>query len=73
MKARIPTPEQQQESLRKKGRKLIEDLRTRGWSDERIADALHVPFSNWKQFLINIGLNPFVKNEAKPAIENKPS
>ena len=57
----MPTPEQQQENLRKKGRKLIVDLRERGWSDDKIADSLGIPFSKWKQFLINIGMNPFTK------------
>ena len=61
MKCRMPTPEQQQENLRKKGRKLIVDLRERGWSDDKIADSLGIPFSKWKQFLINIGMNPFTK------------
>lgn len=65
MKARIPTPEQKMESDRKKGRKLINDLRDKGWSDDRIAAALGVPFTKWKQFLINIGMNPFVKDKPK--------
>lgn len=63
MKARIPTPEERQKSMRKKGRELIEELRGKGWSDERIANALGVPYTKWKQFLINIGMNPFIKSK----------
>jgi hypothetical protein len=69
MKARIITPERKLESDRKKGRELINDLRGKGWSDDRIAGALGVPFNKWKQFLINIGMNPFVG--AKPGATKK--
>lgn len=69
MKARIITPEKKLESDRKKGRELINDLRNKGWSDDRIAGALGVPFNKWKQFLINIGMNPFVG--AKPGATKK--
>lgn len=71
MKARIPTEEQKRESDRKKGRKLINDLRDKGWDDNRIARALGVPENKWKQFLINIGMNPYVKGTPKK--DDKPS
>lgn len=71
MKARIPNEEQQRESWRKKGRKLIDDLRNRGWEDSRIARALGIPENKWKQFLINIGMNPYVKGTPKD--DEKPS
>ena len=64
MKARIRW-DKQQESMRKKGRELIDNLREQGWSDDKIAESLGVPFSKWKQFLINIGMNPFVKHNKK--------
>ena len=62
MKARIPDEESIQRVNRRKGRELIDNLRSKGWSDDRIADALGVPRRMWKQFLINIGMNPFINN-----------
>ena len=62
MKARIPDEASIQNVNRRKGRELIANLRNKGWSDDRIADALGVPHRMWKQFLINIGMNPFVEN-----------
>lgn len=62
MKARIPDEKSSQQINRRKGRALIDTLRNKGWSDDRIADALGVPHRLWKQFLINIGMNPFVNN-----------
>ena len=64
MKARIRW-DKEQESMRKKGRELIDNLRDKGWSDDKIAESLGVPYSKWKQFLINIGMNPFVKHHKK--------
>ena len=62
MKARIPSEEEQRNTWRKDGRQLIVTLRDKGWSDDRIADSLGIPHHMWKQFLINIGMNPFVGN-----------
>ena len=62
MKARIPDEASIQRVNRRKGMELIDTLRNKGWQDDRIADALGIPHHMWKQFLINIGMNPFVGN-----------
>ena len=70
MKARIPSEEEQRENWRKKGRELIFTLRNKGWSDDKIADSLGIPQGRWKQFLINIGINPFMKSSAEEKTDN---
>lgn len=56
MKCRIPTPLERQAADRRKGRELIEQLRTQGYSDEDIAKKLGVPMSKWTKFLWQIGM-----------------
>ena len=56
MKCRIPTPLERQAADRRKGRELIEQLRTQGYSDEDIAKKLGVPMSRWTAFLWQIGM-----------------
>lgn len=73
MKARIPDEKSIQQINRRKGRELIDNLRNKGWSDDRIADALGVPHRLWKQFLINIGMNPFVNNTMPETNKHKKS
>ena len=73
MKARIPDEASIQNVNRRKGRELIANLRNKGWSDDRIADALGVPHRMWKQFLINIGMNPFIGNTMPESNKHKKS
>lgn len=55
MKCRIPTPLERLAADRKKGRELIEQLRSQGYSDEDIAKKLGVPYDKWNRFLWQIG------------------
>lgn len=69
MKARIPTPLEKLNTERRKGRDLIRDLRSKGFTDEDIAKKLGVPFSKWKKFLWQIGMpfDEYPKEKEKPS------
>jgi site-specific recombinase XerC len=56
MKARIPTPLEQLNAQRTKGRELIKKLRDQGYNDETIAKKLGVPYEKWGKFLWQIGM-----------------